>query len=122
MGNLRAPRGEKMRHFGMLADGSPVELYTLRTAELEVVVSTFGGRIVDLKMIGPGDEGTSVVLGFDSLDQYIADRAYMGALIGRYANRIAQSQFSLGGKIYHVTKNNGVHSLHGGQYGFDQRV
>jgi aldose 1-epimerase len=106
----------------MLADGSPVELYTLRTAELEVAVSTFGGRIVDLKMIGPDDEGTSVALGFDSLDQYIADRAYMGALIGRYANRIAQSQFSLGGKIYRVTKNNGVHSLHGGQYGFDQRV
>jgi aldose 1-epimerase len=112
----------KALHFGTLSDGSPVELYTLRSASLEVSVSTFGGRIVDLKMLGPGGTETGVVLGFKSLRDYIADQAYLGALIGRYANRIAHGQFNLGARTYHVTRNEGVHSLHGGRYGFDQRI
>ena len=108
--------------FGALADGSPIELYTLRTAQLEVGVTTLGGRIVDLKMFGPDSEPTSVVLGFDSLAPYMADQAYMGALIGRYANRIANGRFHLGAKTYHLSKNDGGHSLHGGRHGFDKRV
>lgn len=122
MDNVRATTDVKVTHFGTLADGSPTELYTLTTAKLEVSVSTFGGRIVDLNMVGPDGERTSVVLGFNSLERYLADRAYMGALIGRYANRIARGQFTLGGNTYHVSNNDGGHSLHGGQYGFDQRV
>ncbi len=118
----RDSTGVEMRHFGRLPDGSPLELYTLRSAQLEVGISTFGGRIVDLKMLSPDIPGTSVVLGFDSLSPYLVDQAYMGAMIGRYANRIANGQFNLGGKTYHVSKNERRHSLHGGVRGFDQRV
>ncbi len=112
----------KVRHFGMMSDGSPIELYTLRSESLEVNVSTFGGRIVDLRMLGPGGTDASVVLGFNSFPDYLLDEAYLGALIGRYANRIAHGKFNIGGRTYQVSRNEGAHSLHGGRCGFDQRV
>jgi aldose 1-epimerase len=114
--------GVEKRPFGALTDGSAIDLYTLRTRQLEVSLATFGGRIVDLKMCSRGARGTSVVLGFDSLPPYLADRAYMGALIGRYANRIANARFTLGSETHHLSANEGNHSLHGGTRGFDQRV
>jgi aldose 1-epimerase len=73
-------------------------------------------------MIGPDGERTNVVLGFDSLQDYIADTHNVGALIGRYANRIARGKFRIGDKLYQVSTNEGDHSLHGGRCGFDRRV
>src|SRR4029079_14166395 len=64
-----------------------------------------------------------IVLGFDSLDGYLANPGpFLGALIGRYANRIAKASFSLNGVEYKVDKNDGQNSLHGGARGFDKRV
>jgi aldose 1-epimerase len=114
--------GVEKTPFGTLRDGSPIELYTLRTRRLEVSVTTFGGRIIDLKMCSERTAATSVVLGFDSLLPYLVDRAYLGALIGRYANRIANARFNMNATTYHLSKNEGDHSLHGGRRGFDQRV
>ena len=114
--------GVEKSGFGRLADGSPIDLYTLRTGALELTVTTFGGRIVDLKMLSPGAPAMSVVLGFESLLPYLHDRSYMGALIGRYANRIAHARFDLGETTYRVSANEGANSLHGGTRGFDQRI
>jgi aldose 1-epimerase len=109
-------------HFGRMPDGTLVELHTWRSAELEICVTNFGGRIVALKMLDPQGGVTPIVLGFNSLDDYIADNQYLGALVGRYANRIAHGHFKLGAQSYTLSKNNGAHSLHGGRHGFDQRL
>jgi len=63
-----------------------------------------------------------VVLGYDDLDGYIHDKAYLGALIGRYGNRIALGKFSLGGKVYTLARNNGENTLHGGLKGFNRAL
>jgi galactose mutarotase-like enzyme len=70
--NLRPSPALTVTEFGELADGRSVELYRPRTADLELSVSTYGGRIVTLYMIAPDGERTNVVLGFDSLQDYIA--------------------------------------------------
>ncbi len=61
-----------------------------------------------------------VVLGYDSLDGYVNDKSYFGAIVGRYGNRIGHAQFSLDGKTYTLAKNNGENSLHGGIKGFNK--
>src|SRR5439155_13244826 len=61
-------------------------------------------------------------LGFDSVDGYVSDKSYFGALIGRYGNRIGHAQFTLDGKTYTLAKNNGENTLHGGIKGFNKAV
>jgi aldose 1-epimerase len=109
--------------FGTLSDGTPVDLYTLRNpAGVEARVITYGGIIVSLKT--PGRDGTfgDIVLGFDSLQGYVHDSPYFGAIVGRYANRIAKGRFMLDGKTYSLPINNPPNSLHGGDRGFDKVV
>lgn len=105
--------------FGTLPDGTAVELFTFSNANgIEVRAITYGGIIVSLRT--PDRAGTldDIVLGFDSLDRYVADSPYFGALIGRYGNRIARGQFALDGKTYTLARNNGPNALHGGPKGF----
>ena len=107
--------------FGKLADGMPVDIYTLKNAAgMEVAITTFGGRIVSLKAPGRDGKFADVVLGFDSLDGYLGEHPYFGALVGRYGNRIAKGHFKLDGKEYKLATNNGANSLHGGLKGFDK--
>lgn len=111
------------RDFGKTADGTPVDLFVLRnSAGMTTKIMTYGGIVTELHV--PDREGkvVDVVLGFDSLDKYLAGHPYFGALIGRVANRIAKGQFTLDGKEYHVPINNGPNSLHGGLKGFDKVV
>ena len=107
---------------GLIPDGREIDLYVLRSASLEVRVSTFGARLVDLRMRAENGEWGSVILGFPTLKEYVADSAYMGAIVGRFANRIAHGRFTLKSKLYELSINDGANSLHGGQCGFDQRV
>jgi aldose 1-epimerase len=65
---------------------------------------------------------SSIVMGFDSITQYLEHPPYFGALVGRYGNRIAKAQFKLGDSVYHLAANNGPNSLHGGLKGFDKIV
>src|SRR5215471_13799536 len=94
--------------FGKLPDGTAVDIYTLTNANgVTTTITNYGGRVVTLKV--PDNKGAmaDVVFGFDSLDGYLAENPYFGALIGRYGNRIGNAQFTLDGKVYKLAKNNG---------------
>jgi len=109
--------------FGQTADGTPVDLFTLKNAAgMEVAITTYGGRVVSLKAPGRDGKFADVVLGFDNLQGYLGVHPYFGALVGRYGNRIAKGQFKLDGKLYKLAVNDGANSLHGGLKGFDKVV
>jgi aldose 1-epimerase len=111
------------RSFGKLADGTNVDLYTLTNQNgLELQISTYGAAVVSLKTPDRNGNFTDIVLGYDDPQGYVADTSYLGNLIGRYANRIANGRFKLGGVEYKLAQNNGVNSLHGGPTGFHKRM
>jgi aldose 1-epimerase len=107
-------------------DGKPVFLYTLHNAAgIEVTITNYGGTITTIKAPDRNKKFEDVVLGFDSLAGYTSktNTGYFGALIGRYANRLAHGAFTLDGKQYQIPKNEGgINTLHGGNRGFDKRV
>src|SRR5580765_7431578 len=118
-----AKRGVTRAPFGKTRDGHAVELYTLTNAHgVEMHVITYGGIITSLKVPDRAGHIDDVVLGFDTLDGYLKDPPYFGALIGRYGNRIAKGQFALDGKTFKLATNNGPNHLHGGVKGFDKVV
>src|SRR5690606_31211457 len=88
----------------------------------EVRALNYGGIILSIRV--PDAEGVfeDVTLGYDSLDTYLEESPYFGALIGRYGNRIANGQFTLNGTTYTLAKNNGPNHLHGGLKGFDKVI
>jgi aldose 1-epimerase len=109
--------------FGTLPDGAPVHRWTLERGGVRVRVLSYGGIVQSVEVpdrdTGPAD----VVLGFPDLDGYLGHpEPYLGALVGRYANRIAGARFPLDGRTYALEPNNGPNSLHGGARGFDKRV
>jgi len=97
--------------------------YTLKNDRgFEVSITNYGGAVTSLKT--PDREGKfgEIVLSYDTLDDYVRNPRYMGALIGRHANRIARGRFSLNGVEYQLPCNNGANHLHGGPKGFDTRL
>ncbi len=98
-------------------------IYTLtNTLGFEVSVTNYGGAVTSLKTPDRDGNFGDIVLGFESLDEYVHNPRYFGALIGRHANRIARGRFSLDGVEYQLPCNNGANHLHGGFKGFDKRV
>src|ERR1051325_8117875 len=113
----------KKSSFGKSPDGEQVDLYVLMNKNgMEAAISTYGGVVVSLKVPDRNGKPADVVLGFDSVDGYVNDKSYFGALIGRYGNRIGHAQFTLEGHTYNLPKNDGDNTLHGGNMGFDKRV
>ena len=113
----------KKSSFGKSPDGEQVDLYVLTNKNgMEAAISTYGGVVVSLKVPDRNGKPADVVLGFDSVDGYVNDKSYFGALIGRYGNRIGHAQFTLDGKTYTLAKNNGENTLHGGTKGFNKAV
>src|SRR6202451_1715177 len=113
--------------FGKTPDGTPVEIFTLSDGAYEARIATYGGIVVSLKVPDRNGKSADVVLGFDNLDGYFTNfngpaDAYFGALIGRYANRIAHGSFTLDGNKYSLPLNNGPNTLHGGPHGFNNVV
>jgi aldose 1-epimerase len=113
--------------FGKMPDGTPVEVYTLSDGVHEARIMTYGGVVVSLKTPDRNGKPADVVLGFDDVDGYVANfngsaDAFFGALIGRYANRIAGGSFTLDGAKYSLPLNDGKNSLHGGPHGFNNVV
>jgi aldose 1-epimerase len=110
-------------NFQTEVDGKQTDLFTLKNQNgMEVCVTNFGGRIVSIMV--PDREGKlqDVVLGFDSVQDYINKPSDFGASIGRYANRIANGRFTLNDSTYQLPLNNFGHCLHGGPKGFQYRV
>src|ERR1700722_10331475 len=109
--------------FGTTQDGTPVWLYTLRNKNgMEARIMTYGGIIQSLKVPDKNGKLGDVVLGYDTLDGYLTNSPYFGALIGRYGNRIAKGHFTLDGVTYTLATNNYPNSLHGGVKGFDKVI
>jgi aldose 1-epimerase len=109
--------------FGKTAAGVPVESYTLRNKQgMEAHIITYGGIITSLKAPDRKGHYADIVLGYDTLAEYEKGKAYFGALIGRYGNRIAKGRFTLDGTTYELATNDGPNSLHGGAIGFNKVV
>jgi aldose 1-epimerase len=109
--------------FGSMPDGRGIDLYTLTNQNgLEAAVTNYGAILVSLKVPDRSGKISDVVLGYDSLDQYRADRRYFGGTIGRHANRIAKGAFVLDCVAYSLPRNRGENHLHGGAKGFDKVV
>ncbi|MFZ1941946.1 MAG: aldose epimerase family protein [Terracidiphilus sp.] len=113
----------KMSIWGHTADGTAVPIYTLSSGQIEVRVTAYGAHLVSVKAPDRAGKMADVVLGYDTLDKYlIKPNPYLGAVVGRYGNRIGQGKFTLDGKTYQIPINNGPNALHGGPVGFDQYV
>jgi aldose 1-epimerase len=111
------------RSYGKTRTGAPVDLYTLTNSNgMEVSITNYGARIVTLKVPDRAGKMADVVLGFDTLQGFLGDNPYFGAVVGRYGNRIAKGRFKLNGKEYKLATNNGPNALHGGLVGFDKVV
>ena len=96
-----------------------MDAFTLRNRHgMTVRFIDYGGSVVSIEVPDRSGQMADVVLGYDSLERYEADRSYFGALIGRYANRIARGRFTLDGHVHAVTVNDGPNHLHGGRRGF----
>ena len=109
-------------HFGTSPDGHEVLLYSLTGDDIEVRITNYGGAITSI--IVPDRDGNlgDVVLGYETLADYVRNPRYLGALIGRHANRIAEGKFTLNDVTYQLVQNNGPNHLHGGVKGFDKVV
>jgi len=113
----------KKETFGTTPDGKKVDLYTLVNANgLKAKITNYGGIITSLQTPDRNGKFADIVLGYDSLDEYIKSSPYFGSLIGRYGNRIAKGKFALNGVEYTLATNNGPNHLHGGIQGFDKVV
>lgn len=107
--------------FGRLTDNRAVSLYTMENQHgMKVLITDFGSTITSILVPDKSKELRDVVLGYESLDEYVNDQYYMGAIIGRYANRIAGGEVSMNGNSYQLTLNDPPNHLHGGDNGFNK--
>lgn len=109
--------------FQKTIDGKTTDLYVIENEMLKLAITNYGGRVVNWLVPDKNGEYADISLGFSSVDGYIeSGEPFYGALIGRNGNRIANGEFTLNGKTYHLAKNNGPNNLHGGPTGFHNRV
>lgn len=121
--NADAATRIERRPFGKTANGEAFELFTLtRPGAPRVAVTNWGGYVVSIVAPDRAGRTADVTLGYADATGYAADRAYLGSIVGRYANRIARGRFELDGKGYTLAANNGPNALHGGPSGFHKRL
>jgi len=109
--------------FGHLKGGTPVDLYTLTNASgCEMKITNYGCIVVSLKVPDRTGRMDDVVLGYETLEEYIENNPYFGAVVGRYGNRIDGAKFTLDGVEYQLAVNDGENHLHGGLKGFDKVI
>jgi len=113
----------KKKYFGTLPDGTKIDIFTLANSKnMSVDITNFGGIIVSILVPDKAGNIADVALGYRQLDKYIDNDGYIGALIGRHANRIEDASFELNGKVYELAKNDGNNHLHGGKIGLHNVV
>ena len=111
----------KKERFGTLDDGTGIHLYRLEgDGGVSLTVTEYGARIVDLTAPDRRGDAGSVVIGYRSLEEYVADPMYFGASVGRVAGRIGGASFTLAGTSYRLPPNDGPNLLHGGRPGFHE--
>ena len=121
--NAHAQATVTKESFGKTSAGENVDLYTLKNLHgVEAKITNYGGIVVSLKVPDRNGKFDDVVLGFTDFNSYLTNAPYLGALIGRYGNRIAKGRFTLNGVEYKLAVNNGENHLHGGIKGFDKVV
>ena len=104
-------------------NGKEIGIYYLRNKNISVAITNYGARVVSFMVPDKSGVPTDIVVGFKSIEDYFkADCPYYGAIVGRFANRIANGNFTLEGKNYQLELNNGHHALHGGSGGFHNCV
>ena len=111
----------KKRFFGKTKDNKEVDAYTLSDNGIDVEILTLGGTIRNIVINTPNGP-RDICLGFDEVADYESKTGYLGAIVGRYANRIGKAEFTLNGKKYSLDDNDGENSLHGGYNALDQKV
>ena len=110
-------------YYGSMKDGKQVHIHTLANSSgMKARIIDYGGTVVSLEVPDKNGKIADVVLGYDTLEQYFEGDVFLGALVGRHANRIEDAEFELNGKVYHLAKNDGRNHLHGGVKGFDKVV
>ena len=115
--------GVRREAFGKTGDGTPVEAFTLTNkAGVEIKAISYGAIITSIRVPDRTGAMADVALGFDTLDGYLKEHPYFGAVVGRYGNRIGKARFTLDGQTYKLAANNGPNHLHGGVRGFDKYV
>ncbi|NND94901.1 MAG: galactose mutarotase [Flavobacteriales bacterium] len=103
--------------------GKEVSLFKLENkAGMSCYITNYGSRIVSLYVADRDMNFVDVVLGYDTLKEYLKDEHYFGALVGRFANRISNASFELDGQVFHINKNSGDNHIHGGSVGFSNVV
>lgn len=108
--------------FGKTARGEAVTLFEIRTPELTARILDYGATVQALLVPDKNGKPVDVVLGHDTIEGYETHDGYLGACVGRVANRLGGAQFTLNGKTYILAKNDGKNHLHGGLRGFDKYV
>ena len=107
--------------FGTLANGEVVHAITLTNAAgMSVKIISYGASIQSVCVPDANGTFADVTTGYATLEEYVAQPKYFGATVGRVANRIAGARFEIDGKVYSVPANDGAHSHHGGDVGFDK--
>ena len=121
--SFRATATVNRTSFGRLPDGTSIEAFTLTNSRgVEVRTMTYGASIISVRTPDRSGRVDDVVLGFDSIGDYLTKARYFGTVVGRFGNRIANARFTLDGRAFQLAANNGVNHLHGGVKGFDKVV
>jgi len=113
----------KKKHYGTTSTGEKVTLYILKNSnEVSLEIISYGGIITNISFPDKNGCFSNIVLGYDNLEDYEDDQSFIGAIIGRYANRIKNGSFKIGNTKINVDKNIGNNHLHGGFSGFHKKV
>jgi aldose 1-epimerase len=110
------------KNFGVISSGKKVSLYTLKAGDLSLSLSNFGATLVSLYVPSGKTPAHDILLGYSTLDGYVANKPYLGATIGRFGNRIGGGKFTLNDSVYELYRNDGKNTLHGGRRGFDKHL
>ena len=108
--------------FGKIGETTEVHLVELDNGFLKVKLSTYGACITSIQLPDKNGQLGEVVLGFDTLEEYLDEHPYFGVTVGPVANRISGAQFTLNDKVYSLPQNDGLNNLHSGPMGLDKRV